>query len=214
MRIGLLEGSTASAVLNNIAEHYGLDVNTMEVVNLQPPEQLASLTNGEIDGFIVWNPWPYLASQTEGLDVEVLHSGTVGYFPWDENAEFQVSFTRSVWVMSEQFIRDNPNTACAVMQALLRGQEYVADPANRDAVVEQISTYMDQPVEQNQALWDDYQFDTTFDEAYVRDMQAYTEFLFDAGRIEDQLDPLSYTYTGFAQQFNPDLVQVEGTWQP
>lgn len=214
MRIGLLEGSTASAVLNNIADQYGLDVNAMEVVNLPPPEQLASLTNAEIDAFIVWYPWPWLATTSEDVEAEVLHTGTVSHFPWDDGTEYQTSFTRSVWVMSEQFIQDNPNAACAITHALLRGQEYAADPANRDAVVELISTVLDQPLEQNDALWDDYDFDPTFDENYVRDMQQYTEFLFDAGRIEEQLDPLSYTYTDFVQQYDADLVEVEGNWQP
>jgi ABC-type nitrate/sulfonate/bicarbonate transport system substrate-binding protein len=90
----------------------------------------------------------------------------------------------------------------------------VADPENREEVVAMISEYLDQPVEQNEALWDDYQFVNIFDEDYVRDMQAYTDFLFNAGRIDDPRDPLSYTYTGFMESYNPDNVVVPGEWAP
>src|SRR5690606_17244213 len=79
IRIGLLEGSTASAVLENIAAQYNLDVTQMQVVNLPPPEQLTSLTNNDIQAMIVWHPWPYLAEQQEGLEVEVLHDGTTSF---------------------------------------------------------------------------------------------------------------------------------------
>lgn len=214
IRIGLLEGSTASAVLENIVNHYELDPLRMQVVNLPPPEQLTSLVNNDIQAFIVWNPWPYLAQQQEGLEVEILHTGTESNFAWDPDGVFQASFTRSLWVMSEAFIRENPNAANAMMQVLYRAQDYVADPANREEVVAMISEYLGQPVEQNEALWDDYQFVNIVDEAYVRDMQAYTDFLYNAGRIDDPQDPLSYTYTGFMQRYNPDNVVIEGEWTP
>jgi ABC-type nitrate/sulfonate/bicarbonate transport system substrate-binding protein len=186
IRIGLQEGSTASAVLNNIAEAYSLDINQFQVVNLPPPEELASLITNEIQAFIAW----------------------------DEGSSVQVSFTRSLWVASEEFIRQNPNASHAMAQVLLRAQDYVNDPANREEVVQMISEFMDQPVEQNQALWDDYSFVNVFDEEYLRDMQEYTEFLFNAGRIDQQIDPLDYTYTGYVEEYDPTRVKIEGKWQP
>ncbi len=214
IRIGLLEGSTASAVMENIAEYYDLDPLELDVVNLPPPEQLTALINNDIQAFVVWNPWPYLAVTSEDVEAEILHNGTVSYFAWDEDTEFQTSFTRSVWVMSEDFIRENPNAAEALMLTLYRAQDYVADPENREEVIAMISEFLDQPVEQNEALWDDYTFESVFDENYVRDMQEYTDFLYESGRIDDPQDPMSYTYTGFMAEYNPDNVVIEGTWEP
>jgi hypothetical protein len=45
-------------------------------------------------------------------------------------------------------------------------------------------------------------------------MQAYTDFLAAAGRISDPQDPLAYTYTGYVEEFRPNLVTVPGAWQP
>ena len=213
IRIGLLEGSTASAVLSKIAEQYDLDVNRFQVVNLPPPEQLTSLINNDIQAMIVWNPWPFLALAEPELDVEIMHSGTEANFPWDDSA-YQSSNTLSLWVMSEDFVRESPNAACAIVQVLLRGQEYVRDPENQEEVIELLAEWNDQPVELIEQMWADYSFDPTIGENYVRDMQAYTEFLFEAGRIDDQIDPLDYTYTGFVQGYNPEYVEVEGNWQP
>ena len=214
VRIGLLEGSTASAVLGNIADQYELDINQMQVVNLPPPEQLTSLINDDIQAMIVWNPWPWNAQQEESVDVEILHDGTTAFFPWDDGTEWQSSFTLSVWAMSEDFIRDNPNAACGIMFSVLRGQEYVRDEANREEVIQLIADWNDQPIELVEASFPDYDFDTTIDEEYVRDQTEYTEFLFEAGRIDDQIDPMEYTYTEFLKMYNPDYVVLEGDWQP
>lgn len=211
IRIGLLEGSTASAVLANIAAQYDLDVNEMEVVNLPPPEQLTSLINDDIQAMVVWNPWTYNAEQE--IDVTVMHSGTVANFPWDDS-EWQSSYTLSVWAMPEEFIREAPNSANAMMSVLLRAQEYVRDPENREEVIEMVAEWNDQPVELIDALWDDYNFDPTIGETYINDMTEYTEFLFEAGRIDDQLDPLDYTYTGFLAEYSEDYAEVEGAWAP
>ncbi len=214
LTIGLLEGSTASAVLANIAEAYDLDPLEFTTVNLPPPEQMTSISTGEIDAFLVWNPWPYLAVEDPDLDVEILHTGTVSNFPWDQGSELRTSSTRSLWVTSEDFIVNSPNAAAAMTEALLRGQEYVANPANRDEVITMVSEFLEQPVEQNEALWDGYEFTTAFDQAYVDDMQAYTEFLAETGRIADAMDPMSYTYTGFVERYDAALVDVEGDWSP
>lgn len=214
IKIGLLEGSTASAVVENLATLYGLDPLEMQVVNLAPPEEMTALINNDIQAFITWNPWPYLAETSEDVDAEILHNGTISNFPWDAGEEAQISFTRSVWVLSEDFIRDYPNTARALMLTLYRAQDYVADPANREEVVALISEYLDQPVEQNEALWDDYSFENIFDEAYVRDLESYTEFLYNSGRIEEKLDPMDYTYTGYMAEYDPERVVIEGNWEP
>ena len=214
IRIGLLEGSTASAVLANIAEDYGLDVNQMQVVNLPPPEQLTSLINNDVQAMIVWNPWPYQALATEGLDVSVMHNGTVASFPWDEGTESQTSNTLSVWVMGEEFVRENPIAAQAIMDVMLRAQEYVRDPANREEVVQMVAEWNDQPLELLEAMWEEYPFTPNIDATYVADMQTYTDFLAEAGRIGDPMDPLDYTYTGFLENYNPDYAGVTGAWQP
>ena len=41
-------GSTASAVLDNLASHYGLDTGKLNVVNLPPPEQITSIAANEV----------------------------------------------------------------------------------------------------------------------------------------------------------------------
>ena len=213
IRIGLLEGSTASAVLGNVAAHYGLDPDKLQVVNLPPPEQFTSLIGNEVQGVVVWQPWVYLIQQE--LDVDLLNTGTISGFPQDEGERVQTSHTRSLYVMSEDFVQNNPNAARAIMQVMLRAQAYAANPANRAEVIKLFSDFQDQPIEQNEAIWHNYVFDPSFGESYVTDMQTYTDFLAQVGRISEPiLDPMDYTYTDYVQEFRPNIVTVQGNWQP
>ncbi len=212
IRIGLLEGSTASAVLNNLAVHYGLDPSALQVVNLPPPEQLTSLTNNEIQAMIVWAPFNYQARDQIGA--KFLLDSNVSHFAVDDGAQVSFSHTRTPIVFTEDFIRKYPNTTKAIVAVLLRAQEYVLDPANRDEAIAIHAKRSEQDVEAVKAAWDDFGFDPMIDESYLEDMQNYTDFLASAGRIENPMDPRDYLYTDILKQLKPEYVKVEGNWTP
>ena len=212
IKIGLLQGSTSSAFLGSLADHYGLDPACLQVVNLPPPEQLASLVSGDTQALLAWEPWPYRA--LEGTDSKVVHTGLVSHFPANDGEEVKVSHNRSLYVVSQEFASDNPNAVRALSEVLTRAQKYVADPANRDEVVKLFSDYQGQDAKVNAELWDNFVFDPTIDQAYVDDMEATAAFLESTGRIHDRMDVLSYTYTEPLKEADPALVETEGTWQP
>lgn len=212
IKIGLLQGSTAGADLNNLLEHYGLDPARVETVNLAPPEQLASLTQGDIQGMMVWEPW--ITRGLAELDSKVVHSGTKSFFESNHGEDVRISHTRTVFVASQDFVRDNPNTVDALIDVLVRAQQYVADPANRDEVVRLFSEFQDQDVAMNEALYPEFIFSNEIDQTFVEDMEAMGEFLLATGRIKENTDILEYTYTDPWQKAAPAMVKIEGRWQP
>ncbi|MEQ8448859.1 MAG: ABC transporter substrate-binding protein [Nitratireductor sp.] len=212
VKLGLLVSSTSGALLGNVAEHYGLDFNKIQAVNLAPPEAMASLANNEIQGIVFWEPWPYRAL-TE-LDTEVVHTGTVSGFAQNDGEKVQVSNNRTVWVASQDWVRNNPNATKALVEVLVRTQNYVSDPANRDEVLKIFSDFQEQPLEMNQALLSNYTFDASIDETYVEDMAAIADFLEATNRIKDRRDALTFTYSEPLAAADSALVSVEGQWKP
>jgi ABC-type nitrate/sulfonate/bicarbonate transport system substrate-binding protein len=212
IKIGLLQGSTASADLHHLAKHYGLDEKRLQVVNLPPPEQLTSLVAGNIQAMLVWEPWGYQALKS--TDAKVLHTGLISHFDANKGQRVKISDNRSVFVASQEFVRKNPKAVRAILQVLLRAQRYVADPKNRDEVLRMYSEFQKQDLEMNRAIWDNYVFDPAFDEAYVEDMERTTAFLEGAGRIKSRTNILDYTYTDPIAEIDPSLVKVKGRWRP
>jgi ABC-type nitrate/sulfonate/bicarbonate transport system substrate-binding protein len=211
IKIGLVQGSTASADLYYLAKHYGLDDKKLQVVNMPPPEQLAALNSNNIQGLLCWQPWGYNA--LKGGNTELLHSGVVSGFPSNKGAKVQVSYTRSLFVASQDFVKKNPVATRRMVEVLLRGQKYMADPKNRDEVITLFCEQSKQDRTLAQAIWNDYTFDPVFDDAYVKDMDQMTAYLLASGRIKSAKSVLDYTYTAPLAAIEPGLVKVPGRFK-
>ena len=102
-----------------------------------PPQMPATLEAGTIFGYCVGEPWNQQAV-FKGIGVPVV----TNYDIWKNNPE-------KVFVMTEKFIEDNPNTAIAVTKALIRAGKWLDEPSNRKEAVEilSMSQYVGAPVE-------------------------------------------------------------------
>lgn len=88
-----------------------------------PPQMPATLEAGTIYGYCVGEPWNQQAVFKQ-IGVPVV----TNYEIWKNNPE-------KVFVMTQKFIDENPNTAVAVTKALIRAGKWLDDPANRAKAV-------------------------------------------------------------------------------
>jgi nitrate/nitrite transport system substrate-binding protein len=102
-----------------------------------PPQMPATLEAGTIFGYCVGEPWNQQAV-FKGIGVPVV----TNYDIWKNNPE-------KVFVMTEKFIADNPNTAIAVTKALIRAGKWLDEPSNRKEAVKilSMSQYVGAPEE-------------------------------------------------------------------
>lgn len=212
IKIGLLIGSSSGMMLTNIINHYGLDADRIQAVNLAPPEALASMAANEIQGLLIWEPWPYRALAE--IDSKVVHSGLVSHFDENDGETVQVANLRSVMVASQDFVRDNPETIKAYLKVMARAHAYAADPANKDEVVAAFAAYQDQPAQMSADLYENYVYDLTIDDAFMTDVNAVVAYLESVGRIEGGMDATEFVYTDGLKAVDPSLVGAEGAWKP
>ncbi|OBQ55305.1 ABC transporter substrate-binding protein [Tamlana sp. s12] len=92
-----------------------------------PPQMPATLEAGTIYGYCVGEPWNQQAV-FKGIGVPVV----TNYDIWKNNPE-------KVFVMTEKFIEENPNTAIAVTKALIRAGKWLDEPSNRAEAVKILS---------------------------------------------------------------------------
>ena len=211
IKIGLLQGSTASAVLFYLARHYKLDEKRLQVVNMPPPEQLAGLNSNAVQAMLCWQPWGFNAAK--GGNAELVHTGLVSEFAANKGQAVQVSYTRSLFVTSQEFVRKNPIATQRMVEVLLRAQRYVADPKNRAEVIALFVEQSKQDKALAEGIWDQYTFDPVFDDAYVRDMQRLSDYLVESGRLKSPKNPLDYTFTAPLAAIDPALVKVPGRFK-
>lgn len=126
----------------------------------------------------------------------------------------QMAHTRSLFVASEAYVRKNPVATRQMVSALVKAQRYAADPSNRDEVIDLFSRATGQEKTVATAIWDEYVFDPTIDQAYVDDMKAITGYLVASGSIQGPKDPLDYTYSDPLAAADPALVKIAGRFKP
>jgi ABC-type nitrate/sulfonate/bicarbonate transport system substrate-binding protein len=165
------------------------------------------MNSGNVQAMLCWEPWGYNAAKGGG---ELVHTGLVSGFDANKGKDAQISYTRSIFVASQEFVRKNPIATRRMMDVLLRGQRYVADPKNKDEVLTLFAAQTKQDAALTSAIWGEYTFDPTFDDRYVRDMQRMTDYLVASGRLKSPRSPLDYTYTEPLAAADPSLVKVPG----
>jgi nitrate/nitrite transport system substrate-binding protein len=119
-----------------VAEH-GLDPDTdIQIRVVPPPEMVANLSAGNLDGYLSPDPFNQRAV-------------------W-EKVGFIHMLTKDIWeghpccafACSQAFASANPNTYAALLKAIVEATQYASNPANRVEISEAIApaNYLNQPV--------------------------------------------------------------------
>jgi nitrate/nitrite transport system substrate-binding protein len=106
------------------AENIQGQVDADVLLSVTPPPQMpATLEAGTINGYCVGEPWNQQAVFKQ-IGVPVV----TNYEIWKNKPE-------KMFVMTQKFIDENPNTAIALTKALIRAGKWLDDPKNRPAAV-------------------------------------------------------------------------------
>ncbi|MBL8383754.1 MAG: ABC transporter substrate-binding protein [Burkholderiales bacterium] len=118
-----------------VAEH-GLNPDTdIQIRVTPPPEMVANLRAGNIDGFLGPDPFNQRAVFDEVGFIHILSKEL-----WDGHP-------CCAFGLSEEFIKQNPNTYAALFRAVLTAAAMARDPKNRSLVAKVIAptAYLNQP---------------------------------------------------------------------
>ena len=118
-----------------VAEH-GLDPDTdIQIRVTPPPEMVANLRAGNIDGFLGPDPFNQRAVYDEVGFIHLLSKEL-----WDGHP-------CCAFGTSEAFIKENPNTFAAMYRAVLNAAAMARDPKNRSLIAKVIAppNYLNQP---------------------------------------------------------------------
>jgi len=118
-----------------VAEH-GLDPDTdIQIRVTPPPEMVANLRAGNIDGFLGPDPFNQRAVYDEVGFIHLLSKDL-----WDGHP-------CCAFGVSEAFIKENPNTFAALYRAVLTAAQMARDPKHRSLVAKVIAppNYLNQP---------------------------------------------------------------------
>lgn len=172
-KMGIIPASVSEYGASKLFEAEGIDPESVELVPAGPPELPALLEQGDIDGFVIWEPWP---SQAEEMGGKVLM----------ESREFDLSYVL-VLAARKDWLDSHREEAKAVMDALARAGEMVeSDP---EAAAEAAGDQAKLPPEQVEGAIDDLEFAVRgFTEEDVQEWNDVADFLVERDLIDKRPD--------------------------
>jgi len=118
--------------------NYGIDpLADINTITVPPPQMVMNARLGSMDGFCVGEPW-----NARGIYDKVSFSVASSQDIWPDHPEKVLGATA-------EFVGQNPNTARALVMAMLDAAKFIDAQANRAKVAELIASpdYVDAPVE-------------------------------------------------------------------
>ncbi|WP_038016289.1 ABC transporter substrate-binding protein [Synechococcus sp. PCC 7335] len=160
----------------------GIDPDVdVKIRPVPPPDSIAQLVAGDIDAYLMPDPFNQRAVY--------------------EEAGFIFKLTKDIWpghpccafAASDQWINDNPNTFRALNKSIIEAAGYASDPANRVEIAEAISerAFLNQPVEVVEAV-----LTGQFDDGLGNTLD-----------IPDRIDFDPYPWQSFANWISSQLVR-------
>ena len=126
-RLGIVAGSVNDFASSKLLAKFGIDPHAVQSVNAGPPEMPALLARGDIDGYVLWEPWPtngvkagghvLLMSQDFGYTYNLL---VVVSGKWFDTHKPEAARVVSAVAQACDEIRQDPNKAGAATQAAIK----------------------------------------------------------------------------------------------
>lgn len=99
----------------------------VSLITIPPPQMVANLKVGKIDGFCVGEPWNARAI-FDKIGYTVITSQQI----WKDHPEKALAFC-------EEFVEKNPKTVKAILRAMLEASQYIDNPEHRAQVADIVS---------------------------------------------------------------------------
>lgn len=201
-KLGLLVGSSAESLLRSTLSHFNVPADSVELINMRPPEQVAALARGDIDGLAVWQPHVLRAkNQANG---HAMLSALESFVPGMEGPlDYYAAY--SLLVVRNEFSSANPNTMKAVLRALHKAQNYIN--GNKDDTATTMEADMRAPAKDLRVFLDENVYDMTIGPKVLRTLNKTIEFMHGVGKIKSKPKVEDAVDASFLKSVDPSLVQ-------
>lgn len=165
-------------------EHFGVDLASLEIVNMAPPEGAAAIAQGAVDMFCGWGGSLRRAKEYGNVLLSGAEKEDLGILVFD------------VTSAPAPFVAENPDLVAAFLKVTAEANAMWADPANRDTMLPVIAQDAGMDLDATAETIDTFVFPTIEDQLGSRwlgggaqeFMKGVAQVFVEAGSIPSALD--------------------------
>jgi ABC-type nitrate/sulfonate/bicarbonate transport system substrate-binding protein len=192
-RIGYFAGTNSEFFAAKFLAVYGLKFKDVILKNLRPPEMVVALDRGDIDAFIVWQPFGWRALKVSGSKVHILETGAK-YF-----ANHMVISTR------KDIVENDADAAIAEIKGMVKAVDYVNN--NLDGAVKIVGDFFKIPYPDVKKFLVSMELGLAYDKALRNDMDEVNNFMMTKGKSKAPIDWKNQFAPQFLKAVNPKYVE-------
>jgi taurine transport system substrate-binding protein len=164
--------------------HFGVDISTMEIVNMAPPEGAAAIAQGAVDMFCGWGGSLRRAEEHGNVLLTGAEKEDLGILVFDVTSG------------PSSFIAENPDLVAAFLKVTADANAMWADPANRDTMLPVIAKDSGMDMDATATTIDTFVFPNVEDQLTAKwlgggaqeFMKGVADVFVEAGSIDAALD--------------------------
>lgn len=195
-RVAYLPGTVSYFFLSRLLERLHFSKSDIKLTPMQPPAMAPALVGGAVDAFIMWEPWGSNALSQLGTNGVQLADSTLYHY-------------ETLLIASDEILKKNPETAPAVIKALLRAEEFIHQQPDRSIEILSKAISIDAAV--LRSIWGSYKHELKLDEVPIRLMTDNFRYL----KADDENfkevpipDFLSFVDDQYLRKIAPERVQM------
>lgn len=189
--------------LEDFSKVHGADIAKISVVNTQPSDSLTAFAKGDVDAVLIWQPHTTRAIRDSGG--VLMHTGVRSFIPGREGS-YRVYYNYGVVFMAEDFIQKNPNTTEAFLRALVKAQDYLVQPGNRNEVAQIIAQPLGMPADIARQVLGENEYFMKITPEWLRIMQQEVAFYVNAKMLKKAVEPKTLVDGSVLRKIRADLV--------
>ena len=179
-KIGVFPGSTATNLLKKYLTEQGIDISTIEFIQIIPPNQLSALYAGSIDALHPYEPSTTIA--IESGNAKKIY-GSVYASQLNHNPQ-------GVALISTAFLKSNPELAKKTIAAFDKASDFIEQNDEETRKIIEKYVGVDENVANNVVIL----YMGRSDEIDSVIMQEYADMIFEIGELESRVDVSDILY--------------------
>jgi ABC-type nitrate/sulfonate/bicarbonate transport system substrate-binding protein len=193
--------------LAKLGKQYGFDHKKIIVVRMEPSESISAMARGDVDGALTFQPHLYKLVQMGGT---LYFTGRTSYIDGtrkDLPLDDRLLYIHSALNVNETWMMQNPNTTEALIRAMIKANDLIAD--HQPEAQKILQDFLRADAEALRQSMEQNVYGLAIDAALQKSVSFANDWLTVNGQITAPVNPADTIAPKALEQINPKLV----TWK-
>jgi ABC-type nitrate/sulfonate/bicarbonate transport system substrate-binding protein len=199
-KVALFKGSTASLLIARYIAEHKLDADRIDLIHMDPLQQITALVSGGIDAFVGWEPHIWNAVK-RAPGAHVLARG---------NQPTQLVRVFNLLLVRKDYLDANGDVVRKVLKGFVEAQKMMESGKadNQAAGYIRDKEGIDLPLDALESMMKQRNFTMRIDKDFIDAQTTNTQFLFEMGKIKQKPDVLSWIDSKPLREVEPSYVRI------